>query len=491
MMERRTGVFRGRTFHTMATAEHPTISTSAIRSRDRRSDAIVIRGLSLLAWLTVLTAGLTMTAGAHHHLARLGVTMLAALATHLITTPTPIVGWQTRSARRPREVALDIVAVAVVVALLSRDQSLAVVLLASAVAASTETIALRVAKRFGPLGHVPRVVVVGSGEVGMELARRIAQDEGASLLGVIDDNPGADLPYPVIGRMAELPCVISQFGVDHVVVAYSSVPDHETVGLFRQCSDLGAEVSVVPRMFQEVSSGAAIRNLAGVPVLRMGPRWHDRYQPTVTRALDLIVASFGLLVSSPLWLMIAIAIKIESRGPVFYRARRAGISGREFDMFKFRKMPNGAAGPKVTVAGDARLTATGRFLAKSKLDELPQLVNVLRGEMALVGPRPEDPFYVGLYPEQFARILTVKPGITGLTQIQYRDESSLLGADFENRYRNELLPEKISIDMLYADRRSITLDMRILTWTMVAIAFGASVERCRLTRRVSFHRAGE
>jgi lipopolysaccharide/colanic/teichoic acid biosynthesis glycosyltransferase len=158
-------------------------------------------------------------------------------------------------------------------------------------------------------------------------------------------------------------------------------------------------------------------------------------------------------------------------------------------MYKFRKMRRDAAGPRLTLQDDDRFTRVGRFLARTKLDELPQLVNVLLGEMALVGPRPEDPSFVAAYPSEFAAITRVRPGITGLSQIQFRDESSLLiGEDFETLYRTTLLPLKMGLDTFYARHRSALLDVRILAWTAVAIVEGATVHADNLTASVRFKR---
>jgi lipopolysaccharide/colanic/teichoic acid biosynthesis glycosyltransferase len=211
----------------------------------------------------------------------------------------------------------------------------------------------------------------------------------------------------------------------------------------------------------------------------------------VSRAVDIAVASVLLVLAAPLWLVVSLAIIVDEPGPVLYRARRVGHGGREFDMYKFRKMRRNAVGPRLTRADDARFSRVGRILARTKLDELPQLVNVLRGEMALVGPRPEDPSYVAAYPAEFATITRVRPGITGLSQIQYRDEAALLvGDDFETLYRNEVLPQKIDLDRYYASHRCLMLDLRILAWTAVAIVAGARVHRDELTHSVTFERVG-
>ena len=216
---------------------------------------------------------------------------------------------------------------------------------------------------------------------------------------------------------------------------------------------------------------------------------HATRTPLLSRAIDVAVASVLLVLTAPLWLVVAIAILVEEPGPVLYRARRIGHGGREFDMYKFRKMRRNAAGPRLTRADDARFSRVGRMLARTKLDELPQLVNVVRGEMALVGPRPEDPAYVAAYPAEFAEITRVRPGITGLSQIQYRDEAALLvGDDFETLYRNEVLPKKIDLDRYYASHRGLALDLRILGWTAVAIVAGARVDSDEETRTVRFAR---
>jgi lipopolysaccharide/colanic/teichoic acid biosynthesis glycosyltransferase len=217
----------------------------------------------------------------------------------------------------------------------------------------------------------------------------------------------------------------------------------------------------------------------------------DSPLPLLSRAFDVTVASLLVVVSSPLWLVISLAILLDEPGPVLYRARRVGHRGREFEMYKFRKMRRDAAGPPLTIVDDPRFTRVGRFLARTKLDEIPQLLNVLRGDMALVGPRPEDPSYVAAYPAEFATITRVRPGITGLSQIQYCNESALLvGDDIEGLYRDQLLPRKIDLDRYYASHHCLALDLRILAWTAVAIVAGAQVQREPLTPWVSFARAG-
>jgi lipopolysaccharide/colanic/teichoic acid biosynthesis glycosyltransferase len=166
--------------------------------------------------------------------------------------------------------------------------------------------------------------------------------------------------------------------------------------------------------------------------------------------------------------LIAIGIKLDSPGPILYRGPRVGRDGRLFDILKFRTMVVGARtiGPGITIASDARITRFGRFLRWAKLDELPQLLNVLRGEMSLVGPRPEDPRYVSLYTAAQRRVLSVLPGITSPASVSFRHETLLLdGEAWEDVYVNELLPHKLAIDLDYVDHYSFWRDIQILWLT--------------------------
>jgi lipopolysaccharide/colanic/teichoic acid biosynthesis glycosyltransferase len=196
------------------------------------------------------------------------------------------------------------------------------------------------------------------------------------------------------------------------------------------------------------------------------------------RALDLLISGLGLVLLSPLLLLLALWIKLDSSGPVLYRGKRVGQDGRPFFMYKFRTMVVGAerAGPAVTYRDDPRITPAGRFLRRTKLDELPQLLNVLKGEMSLVGPRPEDPAYVALYTEEQRQVLSVKPGVTGPTQLQYRDEAFMLSREsVDEDYVSRIMPEKLKLDLEYVRNRSLMLDLKILWRTATTLLFGNHV----------------
>jgi len=185
------------------------------------------------------------------------------------------------------------------------------------------------------------------------------------------------------------------------------------------------------------------------------------------RGLDVLVAAALLLALAPLLVWLALAVRLDSRGPALFRAERAGRGGRPFSMLKLRTMRLGAAqGGAVTAPRDARVTRLGRFLRAFKLDELPQLVNVLRGEMSLVGPRPEDPGIVrDHYTEAQRRVLDVRPGMTGLSQVTfYPDMSALVppGQDAQAYYRDVQLPQKLAVELRYVERASIAYDLVLL-----------------------------
>jgi lipopolysaccharide/colanic/teichoic acid biosynthesis glycosyltransferase len=212
----------------------------------------------------------------------------------------------------------------------------------------------------------------------------------------------------------------------------------------------------------------------------------DALDRGLKRGLDLVASAALLLLFAAPIALIALAIKLDSRGPVFYRGRRVGYRGRPLAMLKFRKMRDDAVGLPLTAADDDRFTRVGRFLTRTKLDELPQLWNVLKGEMSLVGPRPEDPKFVALREDDYREILGVRPGVTGLTQLVYIDESSMVDpADPVRDYVERLLPEKTALDRLYASSRTLAMDLQILGWTAVAVVFGRQVAVDPATGRIA------
>ena len=191
----------------------------------------------------------------------------------------------------------------------------------------------------------------------------------------------------------------------------------------------------------------------------------------VKRLLDLTISAILLIALFPFLLLIGIAIKIDSRGPIFYRQERIGCGFRPFRIYKLRTMVVGADrnGPLITTSGDSRLTRIGQLLRKRKLDELPQLLNVLLGQMSLVGPRPEVRLYVERFRRDYETILSVRPGITDLASLKYINEEGVLAANWEEEYLTHILPDKILLAKRYSRQASLMLDLGILKATLIQV----------------------
>ncbi len=185
------------------------------------------------------------------------------------------------------------------------------------------------------------------------------------------------------------------------------------------------------------------------------------------RCIDVVVAALLLVLLSPALLLLALLVRLSSPGPVLYRQTRVGRHGRPFQLLKYRSMRSAAGGPAVTAGGDDRITLVGRFLRKWKLDELPQFANVLRGDMSLVGPRPEVPEYVAHYTNEQRAVLAVRPGVTGAAQIEFRNEEELLAGrdDVVEYYISSVMPAKLAIDLDYLKRRTLLSDLGLLART--------------------------
>jgi len=210
----------------------------------------------------------------------------------------------------------------------------------------------------------------------------------------------------------------------------------------------------------------------GHPVCCRCDREAQRMTGTMAKRLfDIICSSLGLLVLSPVFMVVAVLVKLDSKGPVFFRHARIGKDFRPFRVYKFRTMREGAeqCGSSVTVGHDERVTRLGRFLRRTKVDELPQLLNVLKGDMSFVGPRPEVKEYVDLYPSEYRQLLTVRPGITDPASLQYSAEERVLAAspNWEEDYRNRVLPDKIRLSLQYVENHSLVTDLMLILKTIM------------------------
>ena len=189
------------------------------------------------------------------------------------------------------------------------------------------------------------------------------------------------------------------------------------------------------------------------------------------RIFDIVGAFFGLLVLSPIFLLAALAVRLSSPGEILFRQERMGLGGKPFVIYKFRTMRKDNAGLKITTSGDSRITPIGKFLRKSKLDELPQLINVLKGDMSFVGPRQKVKEYTDLYTEEERQVFLVRPGITGVASIRYRNENDILSASADPNwtYIHEIMPEKLRLDLTYISRAGVWQDICLIFETFAAI----------------------
>jgi exopolysaccharide biosynthesis polyprenyl glycosylphosphotransferase len=325
-----------------------------------------------------------------------------------------------------------------------------------------------------PAAHLRRVLIIGAGKVGEELARRIAQHQnlGLNLVGFLDDDPTKKTSNrEILGTLEHLRKVVNQMNVDDVVLALPVRAYERVNSLAAELHDLPVKVWVIPDYFSLVLLRSSMEEFAGLPMLDLRAPALNEYQRTVKRVFDLILTlvSFPLII--PVLGLVALAIRLDSPGTVLLRQKRAGENGRLFEMFKFRTMVQNAdnlPGSTEQTDGqghvfhkqhdDPRVTRVGRFLRRASLDELPQIFNVLKGEMSLVGPRPELPFLVDKYEPWQRKRFAVPQGMTGWWQVNGRSEKIM-----------HLHTEE---DLFYVQHYSLLLDIRILFKTFWVVLRG-------------------
>jgi len=315
--------------------------------------------------------------------------------------------------------------------------------------------------------NLQNVVIVGAGEMGRTVAQKIVQykDLGYILKGFLDnDRPAGetvdiDGGIPVLGPVASLERVLEGGEVHEVYVAldlgnYAQI--QETLKVVQRFT---VRLRLIPDLFQLLTLKSNIQDLDGIPVISIDEVSLRGGKLVVKRVIDLAASSVLLVLLSPLFLVVGLLVKLTSRGPVFYKQERVGLDGKAFKLIKFRTMVSGAekdSGPVMCRPGDSRMTRPGRFLRKFSIDELPQLANVLRGQMSLIGPRPERPFFVKDFREKIPKYMLrhkVKSGITGWAQVHgLRQDSSI--------------EKRLEFDFYYMQNWSLSLDLKIVWMTL-------------------------
>jgi exopolysaccharide biosynthesis polyprenyl glycosylphosphotransferase len=327
--------------------------------------------------------------------------------------------------------------------------------------------------------YVQNTVIVGAGEVGQLVAKKVLQhpEYGLNLVGFVDANPKerrGDLEDLVLlGDLSRLPAIVRLFEVERAIVAFSGHSTDELLDLVRELNSMRVQVDIVPRLYEVVGTGIDVHTVDGAPLVGLRPPTLSRSSAVLKRSMDLVLSAVGLVVLAPLFVVIAVLIKLESRGPLFFRQVRMGAGDRTFRIWKFRTMVANADEQKPVVAhlnqhaanggdprmfkipDDPRVTRVGCWIRRISADELPQLINVVREEMSLVGPRPlileEDRFV-----EDWARRrLNLKPGITGLWQVLGRSDIPF--------------SEMVRLDYVYMTGWSLLNDIRIVFRTVPAM----------------------
>jgi exopolysaccharide biosynthesis polyprenyl glycosylphosphotransferase len=307
-------------------------------------------------------------------------------------------------------------------------------------------------------------VVVGAGQIGQGLVETLLADRryGLRPIGFLEDDPYDRLPLPVVGTTNDLGDVLAQTGVRRVVVAFGSASDASVVSVLRACDDARVAVYVLPRFF-ELGLGGRLRDVdevRGISLIRLRRSALRRSSRAIKRAFDIAVATVGLLLAAPVMAVAAIAVRLSSPGPVLFRQRRAGRNGRAFDLLKFRSMRvNDDADITWSVGDDPRVTRVGSVLRRTSLDEVPQLWNVLLGDMSLVGPRPERPHFIEIFRDSipgYGDRLRVAAGLTGWSQIHgLRGDTSIT--------------DRAAFDNYYVEHWSLWLDIQIIARTVRAM----------------------
>ena len=326
--------------------------------------------------------------------------------------------------------------------------------------------------RRGITGH--RVLIHGSGELGKKLLRRLSGSPqlGYFPVGIIDDDPerhGIELQghkareytkIKVVGRIEDLPRLVRELNAEEIFVADTSIPESSLGQIIRTCSKLGITYRFVPNLYGHLFQDLQIETLDGLPLLRRRAFEERPLYQTAKRVFDIGFSLLAMIITSPVFLVVYYLIRRSSSGTVFFTQKRIGQDGKAFTIYKFRTMyedtPQYEFHPKSR--DDHRLTPLGRWLRRLSLDELPQFVNVLRGDMSVVGPRPEMPFIVDGYDELQRTRLKVKPGVTGLWQIS---------AD-----RSSMIHENMDYDVFYVHNRSLLLDLIIVLETCFLVILG-------------------
>ncbi len=306
-------------------------------------------------------------------------------------------------------------------------------------------------------------LIVGSFRQSRELYDQILEFPmlGFKVIGYVSSHDiEEETRAPYLGRIEQLEEVLRDHPVQEVIIALPSTDHDLLLDIIGKCSAFNVKIKIRPDMYDIISGQARTNQLYGIPLIEISPQLMQPWERVVKRIMDITVSLIVLVVGLPFWILVGLAIKLTSRGPVFYTQERVGKNGRIFRMVKFRSMTQDAetkSGPRWADKDDPRVTPVGRILRRMHLDEIPQFLNILEGSMSLIGPRPERPFFVEQFIREiplYRRRLNVRPGLTGWAQVKHRYDSTL-----------EDVRQKLRFDLYYIENMSLRMDIKILIHT--------------------------
>lgn len=312
---------------------------------------------------------------------------------------------------------------------------------------------------FNPKAHEVHDMILKYRALGLDIAGYIAARE---------KNIGKEYKgKKVINDVANLEKTIDELNIKNIIVSLERQHEDELLEVISKCEGKNVEIKMVPDLYDIISGQARTAQIYGVPLIDVMPELMPEWEKKIKRLMDIVLSLILLILSSPITLAFMIAIKLDSKGPVFYLQERMGLNGKIFKIVKFRTMVQDAekvSGPVWSTKDDPRITKVGKFIRKVRIDEIPQAVNVLMGDMSFVGPRPERPYFVEKLSEEiplYKRRLKVRPGITGWAQVKHKYDETIEDVKMKLRY-----------DLFYIENMSLRMDFKIIFRTVFVVLFG-------------------
>lgn len=320
---------------------------------------------------------------------------------------------------------------------------------------------------------VNRVLVIGVNDSSRKLIKDLSfyPHQGYSVSGFIDNNSenknSEYSGHKVLGTYEDIPHIVRKEKIHGLIISHISTNADDILKVLEHCGDLRLTIYMIPTLMDVITGHLKTHQIFGVPLLVLLQDHMPSWQAQIKRLMDIVISVCVLTLGAPVWLLTALLIRLTSPGPAVYSQVRVGRNGKNYTMYKFRSMYIDAekrSGPQWAKENDPRITPFGRFVRKTRLDEIPQFINVLRGEMSLVGPRPERPFFVEQLKKEipwYVRRIKMKPGITGWAQVKHKYDESI-----------EDVKQKVMYDLYYFENMSILLDVKILIRTILVVFTG-------------------